>query len=156
MNNDRDEVLQGMKAMKAVVDNRLRHQLPENFGAPGATDYADIITAPNQWAGFSQDDNGNVQIANTVLNRINQVLRIANTGAARVLTSSFVQDVLDVATKPVVDQFASLTKIGDIAVAGGAYGFRTEGSNDPGGSQIAVPEPQGGIIAGNQFYTLRA
>jgi hypothetical protein len=146
------DVTNGMQAMKAVVDNRLNHN-PSQFGAPGATNYRQIIAAPGQFAGFSMDGNGNVVLSDQVNDLINAVMTQANTGGPGPY-SDFVQNALGVCNALVNDPFSGITNINGTQVTGGGYGWRTLGSSDPGGHLIAIPAPQGGIIANNQFYTL--
>lgn len=156
---DPDEVRRGFFAMKAVVDNRLRNN-PGRFNAPGATTYTHIITAPGQWHGFTRDAQGNTQIARDIVNRIEDVMTKANTGSPG-RYYQFVQNALEVAAADVNDPFRSLTSIGGVAVTGGAYGWRTEGSTSPGPNFVLIPKipvppfAVGGVLGGNQFYALR-
>ncbi len=138
--------------MKAVVDNRLKNN-PGMSGAPNAQTYRDIITAPGQFAGFSSEANGNVVLSTDVSNLIDTVMTNANTGAPGPY-AEFVSNALDVCNSAVTDPFAGLTSVNGQAVTGGGYGWRTQGSSDPGGKLVAIPNSQGGIIAHNQFYAL--
>jgi hypothetical protein len=149
---DAEVVKQGLRAMKAVVENRLRND-PSQFGAPGATMWTDIIVAPKQWEGFSRKD-GKVQLSAPVQERVKKVLQAANTGAAGKFRQ-FVHNVLDVVAATADDPFKGITSIGGVKVIGGGYGWRTEGATSPGPRFVAVPADKGGIIAGNQFYTLK-
>lgn len=150
---DADEVAKGMRAMKAVVDNRLKNN-PGQFGAPGATTYVDIVGAAGQFHGFSKDAGGHIVIATDVQARIDKVLSVANTGAPGKY-AAFVTKCNEVAKAAVDDPFQGLTAIGTTPVLGGGFGWRTAGSSAPGGSFVAIPAAQGGVIAGNQFYTIK-
>jgi hypothetical protein len=148
-----DDAARGMRSMKAVVHNRL-HRNPAQFGAPGATSFLDIATAPGQFHGFSKSASGQLQIAADVSDRINTIVNNANSGPPGKY-HAFVELAIQVAQSPVDDPFTGVTSIGGIAVTGGAYGWRTEGSSSPGGNFVAIPVANGGVIAGNQFYTLK-
>jgi hypothetical protein len=148
-----DTAKKGMRAMKAVVDNRLRNN-PGQFGAPGAKGYIDIVAAAGQFHGFSKGTNGKILIASDVQKRIDEVVKIANTGKPGKY-AAFVQAAIDVAKADVDDPFKDVKKVGRTETTGGSDGWRTAGSAQPGGSFIAIPEANGGVIAGNQFYTLK-
>ena len=150
---DEAQVLICMKAMKAVVHNRLHHH-PELFGAPNAANYIDIITAPGQFHGFSKDASGNVVISPDVQHRIDDVLRLANTGAPGKFYR-FVENAINVANGGINDPFAGVTNIGGVPVTGGGYGWRAASASDPGGKLIPIPASIGGVIQGNKFYALK-
>jgi hypothetical protein len=141
------------RLMQAVIANRLNNN-PNQFGAPGATTYADIITAPNQFQGFTMSS-GQVQLSQPVSDRIDTVMTDANTGNPGAYYQ-FVQDILTQVNGAINDPFAGVTSINGTAVQGGTYGWRTVGSGDPGGNFFAIPAPLGGVVLGNQFYTLLA
>jgi hypothetical protein len=147
------EVKKGMQAMKAVIQNRLKNK-PAQFGAPNAKTYVDIVGAPGQFHGFSKNAQGKIDIAADVQKRIDTVMKTANTGKPGKF-ANFVQNAIDVANGSGEDPFKDIRKINNTGVIGGSYGWRTAGSSDPGGAFIAIPSGQGGIIAGNQFYTLK-
>lgn len=143
-----------MNAMKAVIDNRLQNS-PSQFNAPGAVDYIDIITAPGQFYGFSRNAAGSVIISSYVQRRIDEVLRVANTGAPGKYVQ-FVKDAITIANGAITDPFANLTSINGIQVTGGGYGWRAVAlASNPGGRFILIPASLGGIIQGNKFYTLK-
>jgi hypothetical protein len=141
------------RLMQAVIANRLSNN-PSQFGAPGATTYADIITAPNQFQGFTMSG-GQVQVSQPVSDRIDTVMTDANTGSPGAYYQ-FAQDILTQVNGAVNDPFAGVTSINGTAVQGGTYGWRTVGSGDPGGNFFAIPAALGGVVLGNQFYTLLA
>lgn len=150
---DADQAKRGMRAMKAAVDNRLKNQ-PEQFGAPKATTYADVVGAAGQFHGFSKTAAGKIEVAADVQKRIDAVLKQANTGKPG-RYAAFAQAAIDIAKGPVDDPFKDVKKVGEIETTGGSFGWRKAGSTGPGGRFVAVPAAQGGVIAGNQFYTLK-
>jgi hypothetical protein len=139
------------RLMQAVIANRLSNN-PGQFGAPGATSFADIITAPNQFQGFTMSG-GAVQLSQPVSDRIQAVMTNANTGAPGPFFQ-FVQDILNQVNGAVNDPLSGVTSINGTAVQSGTFGWRTVGSGDPGGSFFPIPAAFGGIVLGNQFYTL--
>lgn len=141
------------RMMQATVVNRLNNN-PGQFCAPGAQTLIDIVTAPNQFQGFSLA-NGTVTLSQAVSDRIDAVMSNANTGAPGAY-AQFVQDIIDQVTGPVNDPLSGVTSINGTAVQGGVYGWRTVGSGDPGGSFFAIPPQFAGVLLGNQFYTLLA
>jgi hypothetical protein len=143
-----------MQAMKAVLENRLRHH-PEQFGAPGALTYVDIITAPGQFQGVFRDDFGAVHLSSVVQQRIHEILHLANNDSEGTYVR-FVKNAMHVTQVESSDPFAGVTMIDGIAAKGGSYGWQQEGSADLGGYFLAIPASSGGIIQGNHFYTLRA
>jgi hypothetical protein len=150
---DEAQVRHGMDAMKAVVDNRLNNH-PEQFNAPHAATYTDIITAPGQFHGFAKDSAGNVTLVPNVKARIDDVLTNANTGTPGKFYR-FVEHAINVSNGDVNDPFAGVTNIGGVPVTGGGYGWRTAGSTGPGGNLVLIPAQMGGVIQGNQFYALK-
>src|ERR1700733_2049146 len=66
------------RMMQATVYNRLNNN-PTQFGAPNAKTVADIITAPNQFQGFSIT-NGTITLSDPVSSRIDAVMSNANAG----------------------------------------------------------------------------
>lgn len=152
-----DESKKSMRVIKKVLENRLTK--PGLFNASGATNEIDIITAPNQFAGFSKDSSGNVVISSDVQQRIDNIMAIANSGPPGPY-ANFVQNAIDVAdeTTPSLDPFKDISNINGQSVEGDVYGFRTEGSSHPGGSFVAIPNNDGqatdGVFNGQQYYTL--
>jgi hypothetical protein len=148
---DEAQVKRGMQAMKAALSNRLSHN-PAQFGAPKATSVLDILTAPGQFAGFSRDAKGALVIDKAVQDRLNDILKKANTGKPGKYYQ-LVQNANEVAAAPANDPWAKLTTVGKIKVVGGTFGWRRAGSGSPGGSFVAIP---GGLLGGNQFYTIKS
>jgi hypothetical protein len=146
-----DDAKLSFRFMQAVVNNRLNNN-PAQFGAPGATTLTDIITAPNQFDGFSKVA-GQVQISPGIAANIDDVMRRANTGAPGPF-AQFVQDILTRVNSPVDDPQAGVMSINGIAVQGGTYGWKTAGAASPGPRFFAIPPELGGVLMGNQFYAL--
>lgn len=149
---DAAEALRGMKAMKAVVHNRLLK--PSVFGAPGATKPLDIVTAPGQFRGFSKDAQGKLALTQALRDLIDDVLQKANTGAPGKF-HEFVTNAVSVGSAAPDDPFKSLTSVGGVEVKPGAFGWRTEGSAEPGGSFVKITGTPSGLIAGNQFFAVK-
>jgi hypothetical protein len=147
---DRGQELAGQKAICNVGES-----MPGAFGAPGALTYVDIITAPGQFQGFFRDESGMVHLSASVQQRIQEVVRLANTDGCGP-SSRLVDDAMQVTLARITDPFAGVTRVERIAAKGGSYGWQQEGAADLGGSFLAIPVSHGGIIQGNQFYTLRA
>jgi len=150
---DEEAAKRSFRAMRATVDHRL-HNNPGLFGAPGAKTYADVICAPQQFAGFTKNASGTPTLSDDVQELIDEVLEKASTGAPG-RYAKFVQNALDAAKGAVDDPFAKVTDVGGTAVTGGVYGWRTLGSSAPGGRLIAIPAPEG-VILHNQFFALTA
>jgi RNA polymerase sigma factor (sigma-70 family) len=150
---DEKAVLKAMKAMKAAIDNRLHYSDTRFFTAPGAKSWFDIITAPEQFQGFSKGKHGQLAISSDIQKIIDDVMARANTGPQNAYTR-FVQNAIDVANNDVDDPFKNLTMIGDVEVYGGTYGWLTDGKGEPGDGFVRIPDEQGGLIAGNRFFAL--
>ena len=158
---NRGASVRSMWAMRAAYLNRylyLRSGGPAYTFGTGSANISDIILAPGQTAGFGRDSNGQIVVNQDILDEINYTLRIANTGPPG-RYAQHVQDVLTVAIR--ATSFTSLNypigntgSIGGTQVMPSVYGFRTQGSTPPGGNFIAIPEAAGGVIGGQQFYTL--
>ncbi len=146
-------VLRGMHAMKATVANRLALN-PSWFAAAGASNFRDIVSAPGQFRGFSKDSTGRLVLHPSVLQRILEIVSQATADPGGRF-ASHVELARSVSEASVSDPFVLLRKIGDVQVLGGTYGWRTAGSSAPGGRFVQVPEADGGVIGGNQFYTLK-
>jgi hypothetical protein len=142
-----------MLAMKAVVHNRLSTS-PARFNAPGAQRYADIIVAPGQWSGFSRGPQGQVVVDPDTARHVDELVSRANDGAPGP-TYRFVRNALYVTYAPVQDPFARLSWLDGGPVLRGAFGWRRDGSGHPGGSFVAIPRAEGGVMGGAQFYALR-
>jgi hypothetical protein len=128
-------------------------------------DIIDIITGTGgrrQCAGFYRDDNGDFVTDARVEERLNHLLRIANSGGkpgkfagllnyAQGLASAYVKGGIEGA-----DRYAGIKDIGSIAVTGHAYSWMTDIDNyHPGGNFVSIPTSDQGALGGNRFFTLR-
>jgi hypothetical protein len=142
---DAADTLRGMQMIRGVYENRLANN-PRQFMAPGATTLTDVIVAPGQTRGFSRDAEGNIVIAAPQLQQINNVLDAAKadpTGAAA--------QMLKNAQGVGGGEISSIRKVNDQVL----YAYRTAGATSGGGNYVVIPANRGGIVGGNQFYTLR-
>jgi hypothetical protein len=129
-----------MQWMRIVLANRLNSSNPEKFYAKGAKTLADIVKArPEQFKGFQDYP----KIGADQSKVIGEVLNIANADSDRRQEkyAQFVQNALEAAS--------SKALISDPCPTG-LYGWRTAGSDPPGGDFVKYGDPQ----SGNQFYTL--
>jgi hypothetical protein len=162
------DAITSMRAMRAVVENRLAHPKPKIFNAPGAKTWRDIITASGQWKGFNRKerDGGTyeLEISDAVQTRIAAILKTANnSGAMQEAMKAHVQLAVETAeASQNEDPFASISEFIEMPlksktkVEKGVYAFRTFGSGSPGANFAAYPQSLGGVIMRNQFFALRA
>lgn len=150
---DLPAVRSGMYAMKATIVNRLRLG-GGVFGAPGARTFAEIVGAPNQFAGFSLGSSGEVAIATEVAARVAAYVERAQ-HSPQGPYGVHLNTAREIAEAPPSDPFILLRTVAGIDVVGGTYGWRTVGAASPRGRFLAIPPENGGILSGNQFFTLR-
>ena len=122
----------------------------------------ELITAKNQCEGFSRDAAGKPVAAPRVEARIQNLLRIANSGGkpgrfanllnfGQGLASAYLAGGI-----PGADRFAGLTVVSQVAVTGRAYSWMTgQDYYSPGGNFVKIPDAQQGLLGGNRFFTLR-
>jgi len=127
-----------MQWMRVVLANRLKNPAP--FNAKGAKTLKDIIKAPGQFKGFQDYPKLGAGQSKVITERINIVNDDNNQHEEEY--RQFHQDVLDVAASGVLISDPCPT---------GLYGWRTAGSEEPGGDLVKWGEP----VAGLQFYTLK-
>lgn len=156
----------GMLSILHVLDSRLRN-IPPGYRQPGVagiatTNIIDIITAPNQCEGFSRGPDGKPAFATRVEDRLNNLLRIANSGGkpgrfaelinyAQGLADAYIRDSIEGA-----DRFAGLTKINQTPVTGRAFSWMTDmDCYNPGGNFVRITDDLGGATGGNRYFTLR-
>jgi hypothetical protein len=128
-------------------------------------DIIDIITGTGgrrQCEGFYRDADGDFVTEPRVEERLNHLLRIANSGGkpgkfaglldyAQGLASAYVTGGIEGA-----DRYAGIKDIGTIAVTGHAYSWMTDIDNyHPGGNFVTIPTSDQGTLGGNRFFTLR-
>lgn len=158
----------GMLQILWVLDCRIRH-IPRGYtqrqiAGVSSDDIIDVITGGGgrrQCEGFYLDDQGRFVTADRVEERINNLLKIANTGKpgrfsalinyAQGLARAYFKDGI-----PGADRYAGLKQIGSIPVTGHAYSWMTDvDSYNPGGNFVTIPDSDDGSFGGNRFFTLR-
>lgn len=134
----------------------------EEIAAIRSQNVIDVITAKNQCEGFSKDTTGKPVAAPRVEARIQNLLKIANSGGqpgrfASLLT--YVQGLANAYLKDGIaeaDRFAGLTVVNKVAVTGRAYSWMTGMDYySPGGNFVKIPDAQQGLLGGNRFFTLK-
>jgi hypothetical protein len=122
----------------------------------------DVMTAKNQCEGFSKNAAGKPVTAPRVEERIQNLLRIANSGDkpgrfaglltyGQGLASSYVKAGIAEA-----DRFATLAFVSKVPVTGRAYSWMTGMDYySPGGNFVKIPDSQQGLLGGNRFFTLK-
>ena len=122
----------------------------------------DVITAKNQCEGFSKDAAGKPVAAPRVEARIQNLLKIANSGGQPGRFANLLNFVQGLASAylaggvPGADRFAGLTVVNQVAVTGRAYSWMTGMDYyNPGGNFVTIPDAQQGLLGGNRFFTLR-
>jgi len=154
---DADQVVRGMKAIRAILDNRLNH-VPQKYAAKdvdadGAKTARDVI-GKGKFQGFSQTG-GKIAVSDGVRKRIDDILKQANTGKPGKFYKH-VQAALEVAKSPADDPFKDLKMVGTVAVTGRVYGmYQAAAGGDLGGDFVYIGKDAGGLLGGNKFYTLK-
>ncbi len=152
-----------------VLDSRI-HFIPKGYrqtqvAGVKSEDIIDIITGAGgrrQCEGFYRDSAGKFKTEPRVEERLNNLLRIANSGGkpgrfaamlnhAQGLARAYIKGGIEEA-----DRFAGLTKVGKVDVTGRAYSWMTDiNSYHPGGNFVSIPNSDDGALGGNRFFTLR-
>lgn len=151
-----------------VLESRLHH-IPagyrqEQIAADRCDDIIDVITAggeKGQCDGFYRDSGGRFVAVPRVHERIDYLIECANKGEpgrfarlldhAAQLATTYVEGGIAQA-----DQFAALSRVGDVKVTGRAYSWMTDRNNyNPGGNFVRIPDADQGAKGGNRFFTLR-
>ena len=149
-----------------VLHARMNHVPPgyqqEEIAAIRSQNVIDVITAKNQCEGFSKDAAGQPVAAPRVEARIQNLLRIANSGDKPGRFANLLNFVQGLARAylaggiPGADRFAGLTVVNQVAVTGRAYSWMTGMDYyNPGGNFVTIPDAQQGLLGGNRFFTLR-
>ncbi len=125
----------------------------------------DVITAggpKGQCDGFYRDEHGAPATVPRVEERVRYLLQIANRGQAPGRFSVLLNYAQSLARDyladgiAVLDRYAHLRRIGPCPVTGRAYSWMTDRAfYNPGGSFVAIPNANQGVLGGNRFYTLR-
>lgn len=157
---------EGMLSVLYVLDARLRYIPPgyvqSRVAGISTTNIIDLIVAPHQCEGFQRDARGQPSCAPRVEERLNYLLKIANTGGkpgrfadllnhGKGLASAYLQGGVEAANR-----FAGLTAIQTVRVTGRAYSWMTDmDCYHPGGNFVKIPDALGGAPGGNRYFTLR-
>lgn len=134
----------------------------EQIGAIRSQNILEVITAKNQCEGFSRDAAGKPVCAPRVEARIQNLLKIANSGGQPGRFAGLLNFGQGLAKAylaggiPGADRFAGLTVVNQVAVTGRAYSWMTGMDYySPGGNFVRIPDTQQGLLGGNRFFTLR-
>jgi hypothetical protein len=149
-----------------VLHSRMNHVPPgysqRQIAATRSTNVLELITAKNQCEGFHRNAQGRPDMAPRVEARIDNLLRIANSGAAPGRFASLLNFAQGLAQAylaggmPGADRFAGISHVDRIAVTGRAYAWMTDmDCYHPGGNFVGIPNASQGLLGGNRFYTLR-
>lgn len=158
-----------MLAVLWVLHARIQH-IPQGYtqaqvAGVRSANIIDVITGgggKRQCEGFYLNAAGKFVTAARVEERIQNLLRIANSGSkpgrfakllgyAQGLSRAYVDEGVSGA-----DRFAGLKRVGGVDVTGRAYSWMTDvGTWHPGGNFVSIPSSSGGSLAGNRFFTLR-
>lgn len=149
-----------------VLHARMNHVPPgyqqEEIAAIRSQNVIDVITAKNQCEGFSKDAAGKPVAAPRVEARIQNLLKIANSGDKPGRFANLLNFVQGLASAylaggvPGADRFAGLAVVNQVAVTGRAYSWMTGMDYyNPGGNFVTIPDAQQGLLGGNRFFTLR-
>jgi uncharacterized protein YfaP (DUF2135 family) len=142
------EIMSGMEATRAVVFNRLGSKNTHISNAPANAGIREIITARNQFQGFS---GGMSRQTEEEVDR-----RLVAFSSQMGIFRPYWESLFQLLKGPVSDPYTGVTRIGQKDVMPGAWAMFASGGKGPGGSFIAIPATQNGVIAGNQYYTLPA
>jgi hypothetical protein len=151
-----------------VLHSRIEY-IPQGYrqselAATTTKDIIDVITVGGvhgQCEGFYRDKSGKPVMVSRVHKRIDNLLRIANTGTpgrfARLMNyAQGLADAYFVNGIKEADKFANIHKVGGVPVTGRAYSWMTDRSfYHPGGDFIKIPDSQKGSLGGNRFSTLK-
>lgn len=161
-----DDTKAGMLSVLWVLHSRI-HYIPsgyrqEHIATLRTDNVIDVMTAKRQFEGFYKDANGKPSAAPRVEQRVQNLLRIANSGGkpgrfasllnyAQGLASAYMKEGIQGA-----DRFAGISTVNKVSVTGRAYSWMTDKDcYNPGGNYISIPDAEGGSPGGNRFYTLR-
>ncbi len=163
------ETQAAMLAILWVLHSRIHH-IPERYqqqqvAGVRSTNIIDVITgagARRQCEGFYRNAAGQCVTEPRVEERIENLLRIANTGGkpgrfaglinyAQGLARAYFRAGIEGA-----DRYAHLRRVSSVAVTGHAYSWMTDvDSHHPGGNYVSIPSAEAGSLGGNRFFTLR-
>ena len=164
-----EDTRDAMLSILWVLHSRI-HYIPPGYtqqqvAAIRSDNIVDIITGNGDTRtceGFYRDSAGRPRTAKRVDERINYLLKIANTGGkpgrfasllnyAQGLADAYVKDGIQGA-----DRFAGITRINPYDVTGRAYSWMTDQDcYHPGGWFVTIPNTMQGSLSGNRFFTLK-
>ncbi len=158
-----------MLAILWVLDSRIHH-IPPGYkqvwvAGVQSSNVIDVIVGTGekrQCEGFYRDASGRFVSDARVRERINHLVKIANSGDkpgrfanllnyAQGLARAYFKGGIDGA-----DRYAALRKVGPVAVTGRAYSWMTDRDYfKPGGNFVSIPNQDDGSLGGNRFFTLK-
>lgn len=158
----------GMVQVLWVLHCRI-HLIPQGYlqihvAGVRSDDIIDVITGTGgrrQCEGFYRNDAGKPVTDARVEERLENLLRIANSGSkpgrfAELV--NFAQELSRVYFKEgmkAADRYAGLRQVNGVKVTGRAYSWMTDTGYKPGGNFVAIPDADDGSLGGNRFFTLR-
>ena len=152
-----------------VLHSRI-HKIPKGYrqaqvAGVQSQDIIDVITGAGgrrQCEGFYRNAAGKFVTAPRVEERIENLLRIANSGGKPGRFAAMLNFAQELARAYVkartegTDRYADLTRVGAVPVTGRAYSWMTDvDSYHPGGNFVSIPTTDDGSLGGNRFFTLR-
>ena len=164
-----DDTRAAMLSILWVLHSRI-HYIPPGYtqqqvATIRSDDIVDIITGGGDrrvCEGFSRDAQGRPRTARRVDERVNYLLKIANSGEKPGRFASllnYAQGLAGAYTKEGIqgaDRFAGITRINPFDVTGRAYSWMTDQDcYHPGGSFVRIPDDMDGSLSGNRFFSLR-
>jgi hypothetical protein len=161
-----DDTRATMLSILSVLDSRT-NRIPEGYtqvqiASTRSQNIIDVITAKNQCEGFSKDADGKPVAVPRVEERVQNLVKIANSGGKPGRFASLLTFAQELASAYLAggisdaDRFAHLTAVDDVAVTGRAYSWMTGMDYySPGGNFVKIPDSQQGLLGGNRFFTLK-
>jgi hypothetical protein len=163
-----DDTKTAMLAILWVVHSRVHHipagYTQEQVAAIRSDNVIDIITAggeKGQCDGFYKDAQGRFVSVPRVEQRIQYLLKIANSGGKPGKFAALLNYAQDLARTYVkrgltaADRYVDIRKINRLAVTGRGFGWMTDRGCNPGGNFVAIPDSDQGSLGHNRFFTLR-
>ncbi len=159
----------GMLQILWVLHNRIE-RIPRGYqqrhiATVSTNDIIDVITAGGtrgQVDGFYRDPRGIPTAVPRVHERVAYLTRIGNTGppgkfAALLNYAKELGEAYANAGPDGPDIFRDLMWVDRIRATGSAFSWMTDAPHySPGGNYLRIPPSNRGVLAGNQFFTLRA
>jgi len=137
----------------------------EHIAGVRADDILDVICGSEerrQCEGFYRDKSGQFMMDLRVEERLNYLIKIANSGGKPGRFARLLNYGQDLARAYVaegitgIDRYGKPTRVGHVHVTGRAYSWMTDmNSYHPGGNFVFIPDGQQGALGGNRFFTLK-